>query len=114
MGKPLDEPSKLLGLFTFEDTVILFGVIFVLLFMFFNLVKVLGFWFSSVICSSIFMLFFAFFFLKNTWPRGIIPAFFKFLTRPKLILPGREASSISESLIQEELAETLNKSKGGL
>ena len=96
MGKPLDIPSKLFGLFTFEDAAILGGFLFVDLFFLLRFSKVVGFFPSMFVCSTAFLGVFTFFFLKNTWPAGIIPAFFKYLSRPKLLLPGREKNTIPE------------------
>lgn len=96
MGQPLDNPSKLFGLFTYEDAAILGGFLFVDLFFLIQFTKVVGFLLSMMVCSLAFLAVFVFFFLKNTWPAGIIPAFFKYLSRPKLLIPGREKSSIPE------------------
>jgi len=97
MGQPLDTPSKLFGLFTYEDAGILGGFLFVDLFFLIHLTNVIGFFFSVVLCSMAFLALFIFFFLKNTWPAGIIPAFFKYLSRPKLLLPGREKNVIGRN-----------------
>jgi hypothetical protein len=94
VGKPLDEPSKVLGFIPFSDAIILAGVMFLDGLFFLAVSKRAPFLTSVGLTFGIlFSVVFAFF-LKNIFPKGFFRGMFRYYTSPQVYLPGREKSEL--------------------
>lgn len=94
MGKPLDEPSKVLGFIPFADAVMLACILFLDGLFFLTISKAATFLTSAGL--TVFILFSAIFafFLKNIFPKGFFRGMVRYYSRPRMFLPGRERSEL--------------------
>ncbi len=95
MGKPLDEPSKILGVLPFGDAVILMALGFLDACMAILFSKILNLLAVFAIFGSILVGFLLVFLLKNMFPKGFFPGLYHHITTPRLKIPGRERSELS-------------------
>jgi len=94
MGKPLDEPTKILGFFPFGDAVMMFVAMLGNGFVTLIVSKITAGFFAVFFFGSITLLLVVIFTLKNIFPPGFFPGLWRHMTTPRLKLPGRERSEI--------------------
>ncbi len=90
MGRPLDEPSKVLGFIPFSDAIFLAAFLFLDGLFFLAISKKLPFLPSIGFTVLIFLTALTAVFLKNIFPKGFFRGMLRFHTNPHLKIPGRE------------------------
>jgi hypothetical protein len=94
MGRPLNEPTKVLGVIPFSDALIIVVILFLDGLLFILMTKKFPFLPSFVLTASIFLGVIIAALLKNIFPRGFFRGMLKFHVSPRVKIPGRERSEI--------------------
>ena len=94
MGKPLDEPSKVLGFIPFGDAIILTFILFLDGLFFIAISKTAPFLTATGLTVAILLGAVFASFLKNIFPKGFFRGMIRYYNRPRFFVPGREKSEL--------------------
>jgi hypothetical protein len=94
MGRPLNEPTKVLGVIPFADAMVIVIVLFIDGLLFILMARKFPFLPTFFLTGTIFLGVIVAALLKNIFPQGFFRGMLKFHFSPRVKIPGRERSEI--------------------